>query len=336
MRLVLKAIPLLLFSYYPALSFGAYVIRESKPVNCGVTHYYQGVAAGGQGTLVRKPFPNNANIAPWATVKTDVYGAQSWYGTGIIVSNIKVNGAPVVPVLDYNSSTFSTGRAIGDTIVGFLQQWIAVGVIDGHIIFHAPSIEFNQNRAPILGFYLPAGNYTPGVYNGTVTYRAFSGVVASDVNNGNGDYGNAFTWAINHGGTVCTDNLEITISNSCTLQVNDINYDSVSAVDIEKRQAIKHSEVSLSCLLDDSVKLTLTGDGVSGDDVIVNMGNNVVSSLYISKFDGDVVKNGSVIPVMSRYGYAYKINSTLSQKDKSTPLTGGAIEGSAIIQIAFN
>ncbi|WP_370550751.1 hypothetical protein NMD63_03810 [Edwardsiella tarda] len=331
MRLTLKIISLLLFYYYPTLSFGAYTVYENRPVNCGVTHYYQGVAAGGLGTLVRKPFPTNANITPWSTWKTDYYGAQSWYGTGIIVSNIKVSGAPVVPALDYNSSSYPTGTAIGDTIVSFLQQWTDSGHNSS-----AMSIEFNENTGPILGFYLPAGNYTPGVYNGTVTYRAFSGVVGSDVYNGSSDYGNAFTWAINHAGTVCTDNLEITISNSCTLQANDINYDSVSAVDIEKRQAIKQSDMSLSCLLDDSVKLTLTGDGVSGDDVIVNMGNNVVSSLYISKFTGDVVKNGSVIPVTSTTGYVYKINSTLSQKDKSTPLTGGAIEGSAIIQIAFN
>ncbi|UCQ28467.1 hypothetical protein DCF83_03970 [Edwardsiella tarda] len=331
MSLVLKIIPLLLLSYYPTLSFGAYIIQDSRPVNCGVTHYYQGVAAGGLGTLIRKPFPIDANITPWSTWKSDKYGTQSWYGTGIIVSNIKVSGAPVVPALDYNSSSFPTGTAIGDTIVGFLQQWTDSGYNSS-----AMSIEFNESKAPILGFYLPAGNYTPGVYNGTVTYRAFSGVVGSDVNNGNNDYGNAFTWAINHAGTVCTDNLEIAISNSCTLQANDINYDSVSAVDIEKRQAIKQSDMSFSCLLDDSVKLTLTGDGVSGDDVIVNMGNNVVSSLYISKLGGDVVKNGSVIPVISTAGYLYKINSTLSQKDKSTPLTGGAIEGSAIIQIAFN
>lgn len=334
MRLTLKITSLLLFSCYSTLSFGEYKVYGKKPVICGVQHHYEGVAGEGQGTLVTNALPNNSNIPPWFEWKSGTYGAQSWYGTGIIVSYINVNNAKVTSVLKYNSPPFVTKENIGDTIVGFLQEW-GRG-------FHgadksARTITFNEKTNPTLGFYLPAGNYMPGVYHGTVAYRVFSGVVGSDVNKGFSDYSNAFTWAIGHHGTSCIDPLKIVIRNSCALKVNDINHGSVNAVDIEKGLALKQSSMSLSCLLNDSVKLTLAGGVVNNNNMIVDMGNNVVSLLHISKHGGGVVKNGAVIQqVTSKNNYLYNINSTLFPRSASKPLIGGRIEGKAIIQIEFN
>lgn len=334
MRLTLKITSLLLFSCYSTLSFGVYNVYEKQSVNCGVQHYYEGVAGEGRGTLVKKNFPSNANIAPWILWKSDIYGVQSWYGTGIIVLLINVNPAQVTPVLNYNSAPFVTKENIGNTIVGFLQQWVKGTHGDST---SARTITFDEKTNPTLGFYLPAGNYMPGVHYGTVTYKVFSGVVGSDLNKGFNDYSNAFRWAIRNHGTLCIDPLKIVIRNSCTLKVNDINHGSVNAVDIEKRLAVKQSDMSLSCLLNDSVKLTLAGGVVNNNNMIVDMGNNVVSLLHISKDGGNVVKNGTEIQqVISKTNYLYKINSTLSQKDMSKPLMGGHINGEAIIQIDFN
>lgn len=334
MRLTLKITSLLLFSCYSTLSFGEYKAYHIQPVMCGVQHYYEGVAGDGRGTLVKKSLPNNSNIPPWFVWKSDIYGIQSWYGTGIIVSHIKVNNSHVTPVLKYNAPPFVTKENIGDTIVGFLQGWVQG--------FHgsqtsAKSLTFDEKTNPTLGFYLPAGNYMPGVHDGTVAYNVFSGVVGSNEYHGFSDYSNAFTWAIRHHGTLCIDPLKIVIRNSCTLKVNDINHGSVNAVDIEQGLAVKQSSMSLSCLLNDSVKLTLAGGVVHDNNMIVDMGNNVVSFLQISKQGGDVVKNGTEIQqVTYKNNYLYNIKSTLSPKDGSTPLMGGHIEGGAIIQIEFN
>ena len=334
MRLTSKITSLLLFSCYSTLSFGEYSVHEKQPVHCGVQHDYEGVAGEGLGTLAQNPFPSNTNIAPWMVWKSDIYGIQSWYGTGIIVSSINVDNALVTPVLNYNSGTFVTKKGINDTIVGFLQEWVQGTHGDST---SARSLLFGQQTNPTLGFFLPAGNYMPGVYYGTVTYRVFSGVVGSNVNKGFGDYSNAFTWAIKNHGTLCIDPLKIVIRNSCTLKVNDIDHGSVNAVEIEKGVAVKQSDISLSCLLNDSVKLTLAGGVVKDNDMIVDMGKNVVSLLRISKNEGDVVKNSTEIQqVTSKTNYLYKINSTLYPKSASEPLMGGHIEGNATIQLEFH
>lgn len=325
MRLTLKMISLLLFSCYPALSFGGYTIQESKPVHCGVEHDYQGVA----GTLVEKPLPNNKNIAPWLTYKSSNYGTTSWYGTGIIVSSINVNNDHVLPKLKYNTPDFPTRTGYDDVIVGRLQRWFYH--VNG---LGSSSIVFSENNAPILGFFLSPGNYKPGVYGGTIVYRVFSGVVGSD--DSSYDYQEAFRWAIQTHGNLCKDSLKITITNSCKLTASNINYNSVNAVDIEQRKAIKQSDMSLKCLLSDSVKLTFSDNNVSSDNVTVDMGNNVESLLSISKSEGDVVRSRDVIPVESSVNYSYKINSTLRKKNESIPLTGGMINGKAIIQVEFN
>lgn len=325
MRLTLKMISLLLFSCYPALSFGGYNILESKPVRCGIEHDYQGVA----GTLVEGPLPNNKNIAPWSTYKSSYYGSTSWYGTGIIVSSIEVDNTYVQPKLKYNSSHFPTGTGYGDVIVGFLQRWFPhVGDLG------SSTVVFSERNAPTLGFFLPSGNYKPGVYRGTIVYKVFSGVVGSD--DYSYDYQKAFRWAIQHRGYLCRDSLKITIINSCKLAASDINYNSVNAVEIEQGRAIKQSDMSLTCLLSDSVKLTFFSNNVSSDNVTVDVGNNVESLLSISKSEGDVVKSRDVIPVESSVNYSYKINSTLRKKNESIPLTGGSINGKAIIQVEFN
>lgn len=333
MRLTLKITSLLLFSCYSTLSFGEYAVYEQQPVHCGVQHDYEGVAGEGLGTLVERSFPSNANIRPWLIWKGPAYGRQSWYGTGIIVLQINVTDAPVTPVLRYNSPIFVTKEKIGETIVGLLQEYTDSG-LGGK---SASTITFNEKTNPTLGFYLPAGNYMPGVHNGTVTYRVFAGAVGSSINKGFMDYSNAFTWAIKHHGRLCIDPLKIVIRNSCTLKVNDINHGSVNAVDIEKGLAVKQSDMSLSCLLNDSVKLTLAGGSFHDNNMIVDMGKNVVSLLSISKHGDDVVKNGTEIQqVTSKTNYQYKINSTLSPKKPLNPLMGGHIDGEAIIKIEFN
>lgn len=325
MRLTLKITSLfLLFSCYTTLSFGSiYSVLEKKPVHCGVKHRYQGVA----GELVVNNFPSNSNIQPWSTWKSSTFGLQSFYGTGIIVMNVNVRNANVTPVV-YSPSPFK-GEGIGNIVVGFLQQWD-----EGDK--SAATITFNEKNNPTLGFHLLAGNYMPGVYSGDVAYRVFSGVVGSSQNNGYFDYSNAFRWAVSTHGVLCVDPLEIVISNSCTLNVDDINHGSVNAVEIEKKSAVKQSNVSLSCLLNDSVKLTLAGGEVRDKNVIVDMGRNVVSLLSISKHGDDVVKNGTKMQVVSKTNYLYNINSTLTPKDKSKPLMGGSIRGDAIIQVEFN
>ena len=326
MRLTLKITSLfLLFSCYTTLSFGgAYSVFEKRSVNCGVKHRYQGVA----GELVVNNFPSNSNIQPWSTWKSSAFGTQSFYGTGIIVTNVDVENANVTPVV--HSANHFKGEGIGNIVVGFLQQWSNTSGKD------AASIVFDEKNNPTLGFRLLAGNYMPGVHSGHVAYKVFSGVVGSNQNNGYSDYSNAFNWAVSTRGELCIDPLEIVISNSCTLNVNDINHGSVNAVEIEKKSAVKQSTVSLSCLLNDSVKLTLAGGEVRDQNVIVDMGRNVVSLLSISKHGDDVVKNGTKMQVASKTNYLYNIKSTLTPKDESKPLMGGGIRGDAIIRVEFN
>lgn len=330
MKLMKKHI---LFSLvYSISAFGALDIKEDKIISCGVTHTYVGTV----GDSPSAPILSQKNLMPWSTWKQDLYGESSWYGSGVKVLDVKIP-IPVTYYL-YNGKGWPANESMGrlnETMVSRLQFWQNQHLPNGEHS-SARSILFTESEAPQMRIYLAPGDYSPGVYEGEISFQAFSGVIASDkVDN---DFKEVFLFGVNHGGTVCQDKLRLEVHNSCSLTTKDIHYGNINAEDFFNSNSSslkKNEKILFKCQLNDSVSLSLVGAD-NDNSLNIDMGHNVISNLKITNLQGKAIGNGENVKVKFGDDNVMILESSLSLKDNSGKLEGGDIAGSAIIRMLFN
>ncbi|MGL4434147.1 MAG: spore coat protein U domain-containing protein [Plesiomonas shigelloides] len=308
----------------------ALVVTENKPVNCSEVIKYFGNVSDYTGANLTNLLPSSSMIQPWNTWKgNSVNDVVSIYGSFFRINSVNI--PEELPFKFYLQSWNSSNQVLpGQIAQSQIQTW-TMGPGNS-----APSISFDQSNGVKLAFQQIPGSYIPGtIYSGSINMSIFSGVFYVP-----NSY--SLTQAVNElmsSGAPTTCNVPITIQifNSCKIEAQPVSFGNVTTADIQNGKTNATSIVSASCLLNDSVTMSLSGGTSDAEgNILINMGSNLQTKLTLVDGSGAIITNSTPLKVQGGVAMNSKLNASLNVIDDTKPIPASDVSGNAILTLTYN